>query len=391
MCIIVATAAQPPPHFGGSGTVGGGTMANGVGAGSELVDGSGLGYGAVVEPSRRGGEGEHGDWGLGFRSHNCRGVQARDALPHTLRKLRGAIANVSYVPYAHVFIRNVFDSDYYRCILEALPHASEHKLFDKENKDRRAYRRITGDAGATMDPGAGARTQWRNHFWRDFSRSFAGNEIRDAWLRLFRRSLAPRFPTLPRVRVQLSPPQEDASEPELELSEEEEREMRQFEIRLDLSRDGDGYAITPHTDAVAKAVSMLYYLPRDESRADVGTRVYRSNMDDRGFGMTWKNWSGIRPPVEVGAKAGRGGGGGGGGGRREGGGDGGGVGGGDRGGKDGVTGDDEESDGVRHKQAVLFEEVEAAPFVPNAVFAFAPCRTSWHAVRPVVRPWAHDV
>ena len=38
-------------------------------------------------------------------------------------------------------------------------------------------------------------------------------------------------------------------------------------------RDGEGYSITPHTDAVAKAVSMLYYLPRDDSGAEMGTRT----------------------------------------------------------------------------------------------------------------------
>jgi hypothetical protein len=82
---------------------------------------------------------------------------------------------------------------------------------------------IGGDGVKIELGGRGARTQWRNHFWRDFSKTFAGREMRDAWMALFRRSLAPRFP------------------------KEDEDAMSQFEIRLDLSRDGEGYSITPHT------------------------------------------------------------------------------------------------------------------------------------------------
>ena len=153
---------------------------------------------------------------------------------------------MSYVPYAHVFIRDIFPREYYRCILEALPHAHESHLFDKRNKDDRSYHRISGgdddnDARNNNNNnrkvelgGRGARTQWRNRFWRDFSRTFAGSEIRDAWMGLFRRSLAPRFPDVARYLSSSSSSSSASS------SSSKSSVMSEFEIRLDLSRDGKG-------------------------------------------------------------------------------------------------------------------------------------------------------
>ena len=109
----------------------------------------------------------------------------------------------------------------------------------------------------------------------------------------------------------------------------------QFDHRLDLTRDGRDYGITPHTDSIEKALTILYYLPRDESTRGVGTSTFisRSGLDDEGFGMTWKNWS-----------------------------------------------IDEE-----------FEEKNTAPFLPNAAFVFAPCRTSWQGARPSLSTEARGV
>ena len=305
---------------------------------------------AAVDGRRRTG-------GFGFRQ--CAGVKAQDALPHTLRRLREA--TVSYDPYAHVFIREVFPPGYYACMLLALPRDDERGVFDRTNKDKRAYRRISGD-GAGVEAGTGPRTRWRNRFWRDFSRTFGGEEVRDAYLWLFRTSVRARF-----RHLDLRPPAGrtgggvDAARRRGSSADD----LSQFQIRLDLSRDGDGYSITPHTDSVAKAVTMLYYLPEDDTRMDLGTRVYRSEVDDGGYGMTWKNWSRTGPPARApGAVRDTSG-----------------------GGEEGVSaegGDGGSPDERDRGGRMLFEEIEAAPFVPNAVFAFAPCRSSWHAVRPVV-------
>lgn len=413
-CVLVAfvaaandvVAMQATAQRGGGGVGGGGGGGEGVGGGGEKEDGLVHGAHLFGGGKKRGADADTRHLQSSTTAHGkCQGVNARDALPHTLKQLRRA--KVANTPYAHVFIRDIFEEGYYRCILEALPHAHEKNLLVKTNKDRRAYQRISGDAAKIELGGRGARTQWRNVFWRDFSRTFAGSEMRDAWMGLFRRSLAPRFPNL-QLSSSFGRPADESTSEDVEFG------SNQFEIRLDLSRDGEGYAITPHTDAVTKAVSMLYYLPRDDSRAEMGTRMYRSDVDDGGYGMTWKNWSGTGPPVAGAAGAGD----------RTGGGAGDVAAGSDadatRGGRavgerddtrfssleeDAAEANGEEGElaDVRAKKMTkkknekwrapssrrgrryVFEEIEAAPFVPNAVFAFAPCRTSWHAVRPVVR------
>ncbi len=47
-----------------------------------------------------------------------------------------------------------------------------------------------------------------------------------------------------------------------------------------LVRDTDGYAIKPHTDHPAKVLSLLFYLPADDSLKDYGTALYRPNDPD---------------------------------------------------------------------------------------------------------------
>ncbi|MGE0724902.1 MAG: hypothetical protein AB7O45_11030 [Alphaproteobacteria bacterium] len=44
--------------------------------------------------------------------------------------------------------------------------------------------------------------------------------------------------------------------------------------RLEINVDGENYAIAPHTDSEAKIATMLFYLPEDESRADLGTAIF---------------------------------------------------------------------------------------------------------------------
>ena len=103
--------------------------------------------------------------------------------------------------------------------------------------------------------------------------------------------------------------------------------------RLDLTRDTSGYSIPPHTDTNEKAVSILYYLAFPEtSNTSVGTRMYASKN---------KRDDGIRYP-RVGSTS--------------------------------TPSKNFNND---------FEEVESIPFVPNVVFAFAPCWSSWHGVENI--------
>jgi hypothetical protein len=49
---------------------------------------------------------------------------------------------------------------------------------------------------------------------------------------------------------------------------------------LRLVRDGDGYFIGPHTDAAWKLVSLLFYLPKNDHMAHMGTSLYQPYNED---------------------------------------------------------------------------------------------------------------
>ena len=113
-----------------------------------------------------------------------------------------------------------------------------------------------------------------------------------------------------------------------------------FYYKADLCRDQSAYKIGPHRDAVDKAVSAIFYLPADDSHASAGTAVLRSKVGDVQTGQNEKCGTGI-------------------------------------------------CKGLGHKD---FEVVRMAPFVPNTLFAFAPCSSAWHAVEQLGKKsgWRRD-
>ncbi|XRB18794.1 glycosyltransferase family 29 protein [Pseudoscourfieldia marina] len=233
---------------------------------------------------------------------DCSEVAFEKMLKYTLDRIDAT--KVDYKPFAHMFVRNVFSESLYACMLNALPTPEQTNRYHAMKKNNRFYIRVKGEGGSVQRvPNAK-----KHRFWASFAKTFMGDDIRNRWLRKFEPSLAARFGDL-----------------EVEIS------SGQFEHRLDLARDGKDYGITPHTDSNEKALTILYYLPRDDSAKHVGTSTFlsRSRIEDGGFGMTygsdWKNSS--------------------------------------------IAGE--------------FEEVNTAPFLPNSAFIFAPCQSSWHAVRPI--------
>jgi hypothetical protein len=88
-------------------------------------------------------------------------------------------------------------------------------------------------------------------------------------------------------------------------------------------RDSTSYALGPHTDAPAKALSFLFYLPPDASRPHLGTSIYVPR--DPGF---------VCP-------------------------------------------------GERHHDYELFARMLTLPYVPNTLFAFMKTPNSFHGVEPI--------
>ena len=98
------------------------------------------------------------------------------------------------------------------------------------------------------------------------------------------------------------------------------------ETEARLVRDFTGYAIGPHTDSPRKLVSLLFYLPRDERLRELGTSIY--------------------VPIDA----------------------------------------DFRCDKGLHYGFERFRQVARAPYIPNALLAFAKSDQSFHGVEHVSEP-----
>lgn len=107
--------------------------------------------------------------------------------------------------------------------------------------------------------------------------------------------------------------------------------QRQFSREVRLIRDQQHYKIGPHTDAPWKVVSLLFYLPPDDSLRDYGTAIYVP-----------------RDPTFT-------------------------------------------CEGGPHYPFEPFEEVWRAPFLPNTCLGFFKTNKSFHGVPPIPVPVRRDV
>jgi hypothetical protein len=176
-------------------------------------------------------------------------------------------AEVHQLPYPHVLIDNCFPLYYYDMMLAELPE-------DEAYTDRTFENRMM------------ARVEQCGPFWQDLSRWMMTREVCGHVIDMFGLK-------------------------------------GKFNADLRLVRDTEGYAIKPHTDIKAKAISLLFYLPSDDTKDGVGTSLY------------------IPKDPEF------------------------------------------TSDGTRRYEFDQFEKVKTAPFMPNTCLGFPRSNISFHGVRPI--------
>lgn len=149
-------------------------------------------------------------------------------------------------PFPHFYVENAFPAEFYATLLRKLPPTSAYKRLDEtgtvpkgaypdryicplEDAEEDEFRRGSGD------------------FWERFH----------AWMRAdaLPRLLLHRFRDAMRARY--------GEDVEVRLSSEAR-----------LVRDFTHYDIAPHTDTPRKLVSLLFYLPVDDSLRHLGTSLY---------------------------------------------------------------------------------------------------------------------
>ena len=167
-----------------------------------------------------------------------------------------ANAQVRPYPFPHFCVSPVFPEDYYRELqaqlppTEALKPIHEHGTVGIANKETgevtRSYEpRFIAELATLEDD---EKSSDRGRFWRELSSWLLGDAFRDLMIEKFRVGIGHRFG---------------------------EQAHLQTDVEGRFVRDFQQYVIHPHTDQPAKLVSLLFYLPADDSLRRHGTAFYR--------------------------------------------------------------------------------------------------------------------
>lgn len=205
-----------------------------------------------------------------------------------------ANAPVRAFPYPHIYVPQVFPESFYAALQTNIPDP-EAMLPIAEARPVRGYKeRFVLD----LNQHGERLTAGQRDFWQATHGLLTRGGFRDILLRKFSGELRKRF-------------------------EGESVALTQETL---LVEDITRYALGPHTDSPAKVITVLFYLPKDESQAHLGTSVYLPK--DRGR----------RCP------------------------------------------------GGPHHGFEDFDRAATMPFMPNSMFAFVKTDNSFHGVEPVTDP-----
>ena len=185
------------------------------------------------------------------------------ALPLDVEQfVRYQIANATMrtYPYPHFYVRPVFPEDFYAELMRRLPpiEALERLSFATGP-------RFVGTLEAVRDHAGSAEG---SALWSGLAQWLLGDAFRDLICQRFAKYTWRRFG-------------KDVSQ--------------RLEVESRYVRDFTEYYIGPHTDTPAKLVSLLFYLPRDESLRELGTSMYApKDPNFRCAGTKWYKFSSFR-------------------------------------------------------------------------------------------------
>jgi hypothetical protein len=156
---------------------------------------------------------------------------------------RAANAALQSYPYPHIYVQEIFPPDFYRELQAQLPTPEDMRPIEEVRRVKGYKERFVlgfADADLAVLPPA------KQAFWRALrDRMLSGN---------FARALLTRFEAAVSYRF--------AGKHQALTSE------------LLLVEDITDYKLGPHTDAPRKVITVLFYLPADDSQRHLGTSIY---------------------------------------------------------------------------------------------------------------------
>lgn len=206
-----------------------------------------------------------------------------------------ANARTRTFPFPHIFVPDVFPPNFYRDLQRNIPDPSAMIPIEEARPVKGYKERFVLDVAGPMENV----TNDQRAFWGDLGRTLLAGRLKRALLTKFKQQIE--------TRLEGAGPLE-------------------FVDEAMLVEDITNYALGPHTDFPSKVITVLFYLPKDDSQMHLGTSLYTPKDPTR------------RCP------------------------------------------------GGPHYEREGFNRVATMPFRPNSMFAFVKADNSFHGVEPVTDP-----
>jgi hypothetical protein len=156
------------------------------------------------------------------------------------------VGNVPFnmFPYPHFYVPDVFPAEFYREIQRNMPDPAA-MIPIEEARNLKGYKErfvlgLNEEQLATLP-------ETKRRFWSDMAAWLVGANFQSLVMRKFQPFIDQRFPG---------------------------KDGLQFHDEALLVQDVTNYKLGPHTDAPRKVVTMLFYLPPDNSQLHLGTSMY---------------------------------------------------------------------------------------------------------------------
>jgi hypothetical protein len=147
-------------------------------------------------------------------------------------------------PYPHIYVPNIFPEDFYSELQRNIPDPAAMLPIEQVRNVRGYKERFVLELSPNhLDTLPAEKKQ----FWTDFSSWLLSGRFRELALAKFAPFVQQRFKNTQGV---------------------------QFYDESLLVEDITKYALGPHSDATRKVITMLFYLPKDESQSHLGTSIY---------------------------------------------------------------------------------------------------------------------
>lgn len=161
--------------------------------------------------------------------------------------VRYQIANTPTLPYPfpHFYVRSIFPEEWYQELLKNLPQQEHYMRLDETGAVAKgAYKERFV---CSLDELEEKNVDNTGGFWAELSGWLMSSDFSDLLLEKFHPYANQRFGDNKQLRIST-----DAR----------------------LVRDFTNYSISPHTDSPHKLVSLLFYLPKNDSMRHLGTSIY---------------------------------------------------------------------------------------------------------------------